>query len=417
MSSKPRVIIVGAGLAGLHCAVVLAERGTPSVVLDQADAVGGRVRTDAVDGFLLDRGFQVLLTAYPTARDVFDYGALDLRAFDPGALVFTGERLHRVGDPLRRPASLPGTMAAPIGTIADKVRMLRLRQALLAGEMEDLFIRPERTTLEVLRERWGFSELMIERFFRPFIGGVTFDPELRTSSRFFEFVMRMFASGEAAVPARGMQRLPEQLAARLDPDAVRLGVGVVSATADRVILDDGSNLEAEAVVVATGGADALTEAAGEQRRTVHATSVYFAAPGSPVGAPMLVLDGDRSGPATNVAVLSDVSPHYAPEGRALVCASVPGDPEEDDALLVRRVRAQLRRWFGASVDGWDVLRTYRILHALPDQAPPALAVTEREAQLSDGRFICGDHRDHGSIEGALRSGLRAAEAVEARFRT
>jgi phytoene dehydrogenase-like protein len=206
-SRDHRVLVVGAGLAGLCCAERLADHGLAPLVLEAAEDVGGRVRTDEVEGCLLDRGFQVLLTAYPTAREVLDYQALHLQPFEPGALVRCGGRFHRVADPWRRPfAALQGVFG-PIGSLSDKLRVAALRRRVLQGAVRDLFERPERTTMAALREA-GFSTAMIDRFFRPFLGGVFLDTKLETSSRMFEFVFRMFASGDVAIPARGMQAIP-----------------------------------------------------------------------------------------------------------------------------------------------------------------------------------------------------------------
>ncbi|MGI9176122.1 MAG: FAD-dependent oxidoreductase, partial [Rhodothermales bacterium] len=177
------VLIVGAGLAGLNCARHLHRRGIPFQLLEASDGVGGRVRTDRVDGFLLDRGFQVLLTAYPETRAALDYSALDLRPFYDGALIRTGGRFHRLADPLRRPLDAPATLLAPVGSLLDKLKVGWLRWNVLRGSVEDVFRRPEVTTLDALRHRWGFSEEMIDAFFRPFLGGILLDRDLQASSR------------------------------------------------------------------------------------------------------------------------------------------------------------------------------------------------------------------------------------------
>lgn len=197
-----QVIIVGAGLAGLACARTLHQAGLPFLLLEAADGLGGRVRTDRVEGFLLDRGFQVLQTAYPEAKRVLDYRALDLRAFAPGALVYFDGRLHRVADPWRQPQYLPATLLSPIGTLADKLRVARLRWRACRGGVDELFRRPETTTWEALRGQ-GFSASIIERFFRPFFSGVFFDRELAATSRMFEFVFRMLAGRRRPCPPGG----------------------------------------------------------------------------------------------------------------------------------------------------------------------------------------------------------------------
>lgn len=418
--------VVGAGLAGLRAAGLLAGSGVEVVLLEASDGVGGRVRTDAVGGFLCDRGFQVLLEAYPEAVEALDYAALDLRRFEAGALVRVDGRFARVADPVREPRSVLSTLRAPIGTLADKTRIGVLRQRACAGTLEELWARPETTTLERLRAI-GFSGRMIDTFFRPFLGGIQLDPTLATSSRELEFVFRMFATGPVSVPAAGMGALTAQLAAVLPAGALRLEATVARLEGTTAVLADGERVESDAVVVATEGPSAAQLLEEIDPPAGHGvTNVLLAAPEPLVGAPILVLDGEGTGPVNSVAELSAVAPSYAPSGRTLVSVAVleGGDPgwqqgsatpadgsEAPDPALLDPLLAQLRRWYGPVADRLEHVRTYRIPHAQPDQAPPALAEPARPVRLDGGRYVCGDHRQDASINGALASGRRAAEAV------
>ncbi|MEM1044276.1 MAG: NAD(P)/FAD-dependent oxidoreductase [Bacteroidota bacterium] len=405
------VLIVGAGLAGLGCARELHRHGVSCKVIEASDGVGGRVRTDEVDGFLLDRGFQVMLTAYPEAQRVLDYDALDFRSFYDGALVRFDGRFHRIADPLREPLAAPATVFAPVGTLGDKLRTLRLRQAVRAPDLDALWARAEITTGAALRERYGFSEKMTRRFFEPFLGGILLDPDLGTSSRAFEFYFRMFSEGETAVPARGMQQIPEQLAAGLEDHTVQLNTRVQHAGPGSVTLETGAEVEARAVVVATDGPELAYLLDGfDPPASRSVVCLYYAAPEAPTEDPVLVLDGEGGGPVNNVAVMSNVSPHYAPPGQHLVSVSVIGNPTQSDAEVEMGVRAHLSRWYRGA-ESWRHLKTYRILHAQPEQAPPTLSPPERPAKLSHGLYLAGDHRTNASINGALVSGRRAAEAV------
>ena len=403
------VAIVGAGLSGLACARTLAARGLEPVVLDAADAVGGRVRTHRENGFLIDRGFQVYLTAYPEGRRVFDYEALGLGAFEPGARVWTGSGFETVGDPFRRPSQLLPTALADVGSLADKLRVLRLRQSVLRGSADDLWARPETTTEAALRERYGFSETMVDRFFRPFLGGVLLDRQLAASSRAFEVYVRRFSEGAAALPERGMQALPEQLAAALPEGTVQLGARVTGVAPGEVRVDGRDAVTCRAVVVATdarAAGDLLDVEAPPSKSTVQ---IAWAAHQAPVDAPVLLLDGQGEGPVNNVQVVSNAQPAYAPARQALITASVLGTPNPDDDALDADARRQLRRWFGPQVDGWRTLRVDRVPHALPDL--PSLEPPERPARLRDGLYVTGDWRRNGSINGALVAGRHAAEAV------
>jgi len=406
------VYVVGAGLAGLRCARRLHERGVAATVLEAGDGVGGRVRTDRVDGFLLDRGFQVLLTAYPEARAALDYRELELHPFYPGALVRTRGRFVTVADPFRRRWDGLRTLVAPVGSVGDKLKLASLRRRVAAGSLEELFARPETSTSEALA-RDGFSEEMVERLLRPLFGGLLLDRELGASSRMFEFVYRMLALGDAAIPTRGMGAIPEQLAGGLPPGCVRLGQKVAEVGDGGLVLAGGERLRARAMVVATDGPTAagLLGEPGPPG-SVPACCLYFAADQAPVDEPAVVLDGDGDGPVNHLCVPSAVAPTYAPANLALVSATVldrPGLPRGAD--LEAAVLGQLADWFGSSVLGWRHLATYQIPHAQPAQPPGALDPPARPVRVRPGVYVCGDHRDNASINGALASGRRAADAL------
>jgi phytoene dehydrogenase-like protein len=404
------VVVIGAGLSGLCCARRLIEKGVSCRILEASDDVGGRIRSEIVDGFTLDRGFQVFLTAYPEAQRVLDYDALGLGKFEPGALIRYRGRFHRFADPWRRPRWAAESMLAPVGSLSDKVRIGRLRRRLMHSELSTIYRRPEKTTLNALRE-FGFSQRIIDRFFRPFFSGVFFESDLYTSSRMFEFVFKMFAMGDTALPAGGMARIPRQLAASLPPDTIQFGRRVVAIDEGSVTLLGGERISAKAVVVAVerGAAARLTNAI-PLREDNGTLCLYFAAPKPPIEDPTLVLNGDGEGPVNNLCVPSQVAADYAPPNQSLVCVSVPQHFEQAAAGIVESVLRQCHDWFGAQVHCWRHLRTYRIAHATPALIPPALDPVEKPVRLSPSVYVCGDHRETASMNGAMRSGRRAAEA-------
>ena len=404
------VVVVGAGLAGLAAASTLTKAGRTIAVLEASDGVGGRVRTDDVDGFLLDRGFQVLLTAYPEARKQLDLKALDIRTFKPGALVRVDGGFHEVGDPFRDPRTLVPTTRSPIGSIPDKLRIANLRRRVLTTPTPSLLRAPDKSTLEHL-EAMGFSNKMIDRLFRPLFSGISLDPQLSSSSRMFDTIYKSLAEGDSGVPSGGMGAIPAQLAATLDGGSVHLNASVngISTTDNqtrRVSLSDGRSVSAPDVIVATDGpaASGLASVAHPGSRSVSA--VYFCADVAPLRQKLIVLDGEQSGPMANFAVMTQVAPSYAPPGKVLMVAACPGTHSSG---LEDRVREQLRGWFGTEVDSWTHLRTYNIAHGQPDQRPPFKP--KKPVKVDDGLWVCGDHRDTGSIQGALYSGRRTAEAL------
>ena len=407
---NPDVIIIGAGISGLACALAVEESGLTPLVLDASDAVGGRIRTDKKDGFLLDRGFQVLQTWYPEARRILDYAALDLRPFDPGALVRFAGRFHRVTDVWRRPSRLLQMAISPVATPADKLRMLTLRRRALNGDLKTLYERPESDALTRLQEL-SFSPRIIERFFKPFFAGVFYEPDLAVSSRAFEFVFRAFALGDTALPARGMGEIPAQLAATLPPDSIRLQARVRQLLHGQVVLENGERLRAPALVIATDareaarllGEDVLPETRGT-------TCFYFAAEQPPFPGPDLALNGEGVGLINSLLVPSNLSEHYAPPW------PTPGDRQPlgyrersgpDRAPAPQRAGRLVRR-AGKKMEAACRLSAAR----RPSTTSPAVALSRRaRCSDTDRLWICSERGGAPSIQWALHSGSRAGQSV------
>jgi len=408
LPERAEVLVVGAGLAGLSSALLLEREGVDVHVVEEADAVGGRVRTDVMDGFLLDRGFQVLLTAYEEVQSQVDLLDLDLQAFMPGSMIWNESGLQRMSDPFRDPAGAFASMGARVGTLSDKMKVASLRKRLLSRSADACFDGPERSTLEELRAL-GFTEDFIDSFFRSFLGGVFLERGLETSASLFRYYFRCFAAGDATLPSGGMQALPELLATALD-GRITLDAAAAEVRADGVTLQDGRRVVAEDVIVAVDGA-AASRLLGTPTPSFKATvTSYFATPEPPTSERMLVLDGEGTGPANHVAVMSLVAPSYAPDGMHLVSVNGVDDAADDVDAFVEAVPAQMRRWFGDTVDQWTHLRSYHIPHALPKH-PAGTLSAEREPRRADGLVIAGDYTDFGAIQGALRSGRRAADSV------
>lgn len=410
------VIVVGAGLAGLECARRLHDRGLGVRVLEAQDAVGGRVRTDHVDGFTLDRGFQLLNPAYPAVRERVDVAALDLRTFLPGVAVRRGERLALLADPRRAPLLLGRTLvdALRAGLLRPRELVGLARWAAPAlGPVDHLLALPD-TTLAASFDAVGADGPLRRAVLEPFLAGVLADDDGSTSAAFVRLLVRSFLQGTPGVPAAGMAALPAQLAAGL-PD-IRLGVRVQRVERARgglrVQADDGVT-EARAVVVATDAVTAERLVGVPAPASRGLVTHWYAADEPPTLLPVVVVDGRRRGPVVNAAVLSLVAPSSAPPGSHLVqatCLLPTGTGSAPDEATVRRQAGEM---FGADPRAWRELTRHEVPAALPAQPPPL--VVRREVDLGDGVFVCGDHRDTASIQGALVSGRRAAMAVVRRL--
>lgn len=414
------IVIIGAGVAGLTCANYLHQRGRDVLVLEASDGVGGRVRTDLVDGFRLDRGFQILLTAYPEAQRLLNYAALNLRRFRSGARIHhdeggAGERWMTLLNPFTEPLSIVQTLTSPIGTLADKLRIVELIRHVQGMSSDELFGQTATATATYLRD-FGFSEQIIERFFRPFFGGVFLEDDLTTSSNFFEFCFKNFFLGDAAIPALGIGQIPAQLAGRLPADSLRLNVPVDRVAGKTVYLSSGQQLQADAVVLAvdaTAAARLRGEVVPQPTDFNHTTCTYFAAPASTrpdalKADNLLLLNTKRSSSVHNLAILSDVSPAYAPADQLLISVSTQGLMQVDPAALAATLRSELTNWYGDSVQGWHHLRTDHLPQALPAYGPTA---RHQPLQLADSLYQCGDQTAYPSLNAAMQTGRLVAELL------
>ena len=399
------VVIVGAGLAGLACAQMLDGRGYEVVVLDRADRVGGRVATDKVNGFTIDRGFQLLNPAYPALPNVVDLKALKLRALPAGVRIARTSTTTELLDPRRNPFSTIATLRGLPGTRREQLRLATyLASVALTLNPQ---VHSDRTIAEQFAAR-GISGPLLDRLVGPFLAGVTLDPDLETSSRFVELVLRSMLRGTPAVPANGMGALPAAMAHRLTTAEVRLGTSVAQVTPATVATSDGS-ISADIVVLAVDGPGAATLLPGIVAPAMRSVTTWWHATAHPVETGPLWLDVSPS-PITNVAAMSGAAPSYAPPGRGLVASSTPGlHPSLETEHQVRQRVAAL---VGCRVGEVDLVTTSLVEHALPAMVAPL----DLQPPLSvDGCILAGDYRATASIQGALASGRRAGRAVVRRL--
>ncbi|MFI8236871.1 FAD-dependent oxidoreductase [Streptomyces sp. NPDC085866] len=398
------VLVIGAGVAGLACAADLLAAGLAVRVVEASDGVGGRMRTDRVDGFVVDRGFQVFNTSYPQARKRLVLRDLRLRPFTPGVLVHSDRGRQRFTDPTRRPRSLPDLLPGRLAGPRDLVALAALSARDLLAPVGQVKRSADRTTRTALAEA-GVSEELVERFFRPFLAGVFLEDELETSSRFFHLVWRSMLRGTLCLPAEGIAAVPLALAASLPPGTVRLETPVARLTDEGAETVDAEPLPAPCVVVATGPGPAAALLPGiDVPATRTVTTYYHAAPRSPLREPSLLVDCRRR--VLNTCVLSEVVPGHAPAGAALVATSVLGTDSDGRAGIVGQTLTEM---YGTDTGRWDLLTVRTVADALPAMPPPQ--PLSRTTRVAPGRYVCGDHRATGSVQGALASGARAAREV------
>jgi phytoene dehydrogenase-like protein len=419
------VLVIGAGLAGLTCGRALLRAGHQVSVFEADDAVGGRVRSDTHNGFIFDRGFQVLFTAYPAARRQLSYPELDLQPFDPGAIICEGGRRAVLTDPLRDhdPAAvLAAALSLVIGP-ADKLRTLALAAEFRGRSVDDLLAGPDEPTEAFLRER-GFSRAAIDRFFRPFYGGIFLDRSLATSAKCFKFDFKMLSDGDTVVPARGMGAISQQLAAELQAaGCIRLNTRVAALTTEAervtgVTLADGGQVTGDAVVVATPAPEAARlSGLPMPEGCVGTTNLYFAGSRQLYRGKKLLLNAAPDAFVNNAVLISNVAPSYAPPGMHLLSATVLGVPPLDDEELFARARADLSCMFAGdraalqALDSYRPLRIYRIPYAQFAQPPGLHPGLPDNRSGRPGLFFAAEFTEASSINAAMLSGEKCAAAL------
>lgn len=419
------IVIVGAGLAGLSCAKCLVREGYRVLVLEGSDAVGGRVRTDVTEeGYRLDRGFQVLFTAYPAVQRLLDVDALKQRKFDPGAILIKDGKRYEVADPLREPESLVADLLNPLISTADKLRVVRLRLDVGGLSTADIFSGKgepgghDESTEAYLRQ-FGFAEDgFINNFARPFYGGIFLDRSLGTSARMFQFTFKMLAAGSTILPAEGMQSIPEQLASALPEGSIRCNARVSELVLHEgkvreVRLANGEMIEAEQVVVATESpvAEKLT-GLSLPTQPVGSVCVYFAGDEQLYSQRKILLNANADAFVNNAVLLTNIAPSYAPPRKHLLSATVPGNPDDDDELIAERCRREIAGWFPEhDFSRWRVMGVYRIPFSQFAQRPGIYEELPGNRTPIEGLYLAGEYTKSSSIQGAMHSGEHAAKEI------
>lgn len=402
-------VIIGGGISGLTCAKYLNDKGMSFVIVEGSDALGGRVRTDIVEGFRLDRGFQMLLTNYTEARKILNYSNLDLNYFESGALIKANKGFTKLENPFKGKGTFFSMAFSPIGSWNDRLKIKKFAKYVSDMPDEELFGMDDTETIKFLK-KYGWSKEIIHQFFRPFFSSVFLDNELHTSSNLFHFTFKQFFKGEMALPAEGMQAIPEQISDLISKEKIRLNTPVKGIENNQVFLDNGEVLTTDRIVIATDPHTA-SGLLGEDKSYEYqlSTCTYFSAEYSPLkGQKFLTLNPDQKGVVHNLYVPTDIAPAYGATGKTLISVSTHGLEKIDERNHTNRIKRELYDWFGAQVNVWKHLRTYHIPEAIVKF--PA-GTKKQELKLDENLYRCGDYLAYPSLNAAMQTGREVAEMI------
>ncbi|MFB0937403.1 MAG: NAD(P)/FAD-dependent oxidoreductase [Urechidicola sp.] len=402
-----KIHIIGAGVSGLIAARVLEDNGFSPIILETTDRVGGRVKTDIVDGYQLDHGFQVLLTAYPAAQKYLDFKSLDLQKFLPGASIFKNGKQLIIGDPLRELSLLFSTLFSGIGTFSDKFKILKLNMRLKKKTLEAIFSEKEQSTLSYLIGL-GFSNEMITDFFTPFFSGIFLEKKLETSSRMFEFVYKMFGEGYAALPKAGIEAIPKQLFQNLKNTTFRFNTKVASIKEGEIVLADTTKLESHFTIVATEASNLIPNLKNQHTEWKSCDTLYFETERRVIKKPLIGLIPKNETLINNIFYHTSLPTSIKPT-KELLSVTVLDNQNLSSELLIEQVKKELQK--NCAIDSCKFIKQYNIPMALPKLNDLQYEMLPSETRLTDSLFLAGDTQLNGSLNAAMISGERAALAA------
>lgn len=403
-----KIVIIGAGVSGLVAAIELERQGFSPRIIEQQDRVGGRVKTDYRDGFQYDHGFQVLLTQYPAAKKYLDYNLLDLQAFDPGSAIFFDQTNYVIGDPSRKLSFLLPTLFAKIGSVSDKLKILQLSTSVKKKSYDDIFLAEEKTTLQYLLD-YGFSKEIIDLFFKPFFTGIYLEDALATSSRKFEFVYKMFAEGNAAIPKKGIQAIPNQLAAKLKTTPIEFNTSVKEITDEFIILQNGQVIDYDYCIIATEASSLIANLHNQETKWKSVENLYFEVKNKVIKGALIGLIAEKDALVNNI--------YYVPSSLKdsfLLSVSVVKQHAHSLDKLIPLITHELKKY--CEIEVLEFKKYFQIKKALPILTSVNYMMPPSETQLKERIFLAGDVLSNGSLNAAMLNGESAARAVAAKIK-
>jgi len=396
--------IIGAGISGLIAAKTLEEKGYNPVIIEGSDRVGGRLKTDIVNGYQLDHGFQVLLDAYPMAQKHLDYNTLNLQKFVPGATIFSNAKAQTIGDPLRDLSLLFSTLIASVGTISDKLNILKLNNALDKKPLSEIFSSEEISTLRYLESK-GFSASIISKFFKPFFSGIFLEPDLETSSRMFEFVYKMFGNGHAVLPKSGIEAIPRQIKSQLKRTKFVFNTKIKTINAHHIITEKGEKIESDFCIVATNTVGLIPDV-NQKYSWKSCDNLYFTTKTRNIKKPIIGLIADEDAFINNIFFHTSLKTEKR-GAEELLSVTVVEDHNLTEEALITKVQSDLKRY--CNIDDTVFLQHYKIPKALPKLHSLRQTISPSETQIKPTLFVAGDQLLNGSLNAAMHSGERSAE--------
>jgi protoporphyrinogen oxidase len=404
---SPSIHIIGGGISGLIAARVLEEHGLSATIIEATDRLGGRVKTDVVDGYNLDHGFQVLLTAYPAAKKYLDFDALALQEFLPGSAIFKNGKQKIIGDPLRNLSLLLPTLVSGIGTVNDKLKILALNRRLKKKSIQNIFAEKEQTTISYL-ENIGFSEAIITDFFIPFFSGIFLENKLETSSRMFEFVYKMFGEGNAALPKDGIQAIPKQLFEKLKSTTIIFNTKVKSVENGNIKLESGETLKSNFTIIATQASGLVSNLKNQATLWKSCDTLYFEVAKREIRKPLIGLIAAPNALINNIFYHTSLQTS-ATALKELLSVTVIDRQNLTNKQLVAKVQKELKEL--CNIDSCTFIKQYNIPMALPKLQDIQYEMLPSETRLTETIFLAGDTQLNGSLNAAMIAGERAALEV------